>query len=89
MPPAPVCRLVAVRDVTHRMSEHRTPAVRVPDAMASDLASEVTAAERLKSAGMPFVGFVVNKVHGSLPISQNRAQPTQLRREGDLEAAGR
>ena len=30
--------------------------------------------ERLKTAGMPFVGFVVNKVHASLPISQNRAQ---------------
>ncbi len=30
--------------------------------------------ERLKSAGMPFVGFVVNKVHASLPIPHNRAQ---------------
>jgi anion-transporting ArsA/GET3 family ATPase len=30
--------------------------------------------ERLKSAGMPFVGFVVNKVHASLPITHDRAQ---------------
>lgn len=30
--------------------------------------------ERLKSAGMPFVGFVVNKVHASLPVTQTRAQ---------------
>ncbi len=30
--------------------------------------------ERLKTAGMPFVGFVVNKVHASLPLAHNRAQ---------------
>lgn len=30
--------------------------------------------ERLKTAGMPFVGFVVNKVHASLPIPSNRAE---------------
>jgi len=30
--------------------------------------------ERLKTAGMPFVGFVVNKVHPSRPITASRAQ---------------
>jgi anion-transporting ArsA/GET3 family ATPase len=30
--------------------------------------------ERLKTAGMPFVGFVVNKVHTSLPLAHTRAQ---------------
>lgn len=30
--------------------------------------------ERLVAAGMPFVGFVVNKVHASLPLPHDRAQ---------------
>ena len=45
--------------------------------------------ERLVQAGMPFVGFVVNKVHVSHPISGDRAQlESQLAAQPSIAALG-
>ncbi len=44
--------------------------------------------ERLKTAGMPFVGFVVNKVHESLPIANPRAVEPALAEQPSVVALG-
>jgi len=45
--------------------------------------------ERLVGAGMPFVGFVVNKVHASRPITQTRADiEAQLAAQPSIVALG-
>jgi hypothetical protein len=44
--PRPRRRLVAVRDVTVKMSEHRTLAVRIPDAMAMRVAGSSVSTHR-------------------------------------------
>ncbi len=44
--------------------------------------------ERLKTAGMPFVGFVVNKVHPSLPIANPKAVEPALAERPSIAALG-
>ena len=44
--------------------------------------------ERLKTSGMPFVGFVVNKVHPSLPIANPKAIEAALAEQPSIAALG-